>query len=275
MNPETTHPLATGNAAMIQKRWMRGALLCGALLAMATPAMAQERDDTQQTQDAGKLDVDGPLKEELAEYWSVERDLPMVKDKLFVRDGRINLSVFAGLETTEPFWWYIPVGARLGYFFSDQLGIELGGDYELARPTEMTEFLRSERGEGFDALLDTEDQFTWRANAMITWHPLYGKLALLQRKLSHFDFNFAVGAGALGLMRPDVTRSSASSKVVPELIFGAGLHFFVTKGLTLRLDWRGHAYVGPEFTTDGFEEQSFFSRIQLPTQFQLGVGYMF
>jgi len=247
--------------------WMLVALMMG----MSVPAMAQDKG----TKESKELDVDGPLKEELTEYWSVERELPMVNNKLYNREGRINVSVFAGIESTEPFWWYIPVGGRVGYFITEQFAVEVGGDYEIARPTELTNFLETERADNFDVMTDAEDKFVWRANAVASWHPLYGKWALLQRKLSHFDFSFVGGLGVVGLQRPSPTRDSTSSKVAIEGIFGFGMHFFLTDALTLRMDWRGHLYRGPEFQTAAFEDQGFIGRFQLPTQFQLGVAYMF
>lgn len=249
--------------------WMLVALM----MVVGMPAMAQAQEGG--AEEEGGLDVDGPLKEELTEYWSVERDLPMVNNKLYTREGRINVSVFAGIESTEPFWWYIPVGGRVGYFLTEQFAVEVGGDYEIARPTELTTFLETNREDNFDVMTDAEDKFVWRANAVASWHPLYGKWALLQRKLSHFDFSLVGGLGAVGLQRPSPTRDETNSKVAIEGIFGFGMHFFLTDSLTLRMDWRGHIYRGPEFDTAAFADQGFMNRFQLPTQFQLGVAYMF
>ena len=116
----------------------------------------------------------------------------------------------------------------------------------------------------------------WRANAVFSWRPLYGKWALLQRKLSHFDLSLAAGVGALGIQRPTPTRDGAESQVTFSGVIGAGMHFFITDGLTVRLDWRSHPYIGPEFeTSEAFEEEGAMGRFEVPTEFQLGLSYMF
>lgn len=234
--------------------------------ALAQDAPGEEKQDQE---------LEGPLKDQLEEYWSVDRELPMIRERLYEFDGRFMAGVHAGIIPSEPFYVYVPLGARVAYFFSNELGVEVSGSYLLGLPTQLNNFLGDQRQEGFDASVDTEDQFIWNAEAVVTWHPLYGKWALLQRKLSHLDFSFVAGAGAIGLTRPDETRTDSVSSVAPALVFGAGLGFFVAKNSLLRLDWRSRPYLGPKFTTAQFAEQTTFDRLQVPTEFTLGFSYLF
>lgn len=236
---------------------------------VSSDAFAQDR------QDAEDRTFEGPLQEQLEEYWSVDRDLPMIKERLFELDGRFGLGLMAGLTPSEPFYVYVPLGARLSYFFSNELGIEVSGSYLLSFNTQLNDFLGEQRQGGFDPALDTEDQFIWNADAVVSWHPLYGKWALLQRKLSHLDFSLALGAGAIGMTRPDVNRANAISTVQPALVFGAGLGFFLGEKSLLRFDWRSRPYVGPAFETAQYQEQTFISRVQVPTEFTLGYTFLF
>lgn len=243
----------------------RGAwALLGALVMLASPADARAQDD-----------IDGPLKEQLQEYWSVERELPVIQDKLYSREGKIDIGLYTGLMSSDPFFWYLPVGGRVAYFLSEGFAVEVGGQYAIASDTELTGFLRDDRGDAFKEELHTGDKFSWRANAVAKWHPIYGKWALLQRKLSHFDFNLVAGLGAVGYRRPDANRLTSSTGVGLDVIFGGGFSFFVTEDITVRLDGRGYLYLGPEFqTSESFQEQSgFLGRLALPTEFLLGVSY--
>lgn len=274
-------------------RFKSHAALAGLLAALfvgfpANSATAKEGDREEET---------GPLAEELDNYWSVDRDLPVIQDKLYERKGRFGVGLYAGLMSSEPFYWYLPVGGRLSYFFSDHAGIEVGGQYlggsgqdagPLANETEITGFFRDRVGESFDPTTDLEDRFMWRANASIAWHPLYGKWSFLNNKLSHLDFNLVLGGGAVSVVRPNFERTESSVVVTPEVVFGGGVHFFLSQHLTLRADGRFYAYQGADIpsTRSGYDAQeqdltalgenpNFFKRIQVPSEFLLGVTYLF
>lgn len=215
------------------------------------------------------------LEKKLQSYWSVEKDLPSVERRLYSRDGRLSVGLFAGMLSSEPFYWYIPVGLRATYYFSNYWGVELEGSFMdapgvFSHNTELSDYLETERPVDFTAA-KRQDRFLWRANAMAVWHPLYGKFALLQRKLAHFDLNLAAGLGVVGVDRPDVLRQSTSSAVAPEAVFGLGTQFFATPDLVIRLD--GRLYLYPAAETDS--KNTFVSRLEAPIEFLLGASYMF
>lgn len=221
--------------------------------------------------------ADGPLQDELDNYWSVDRDLSVIEGKLYSRAGRFGAGLFAGMLSSEPYYWYVPVGGRLSYFFTDELGMEVGGSFMdaegvLANKTEIHEFLEQSLGGGFDAKTDLEDRFLWRANATFLWNPLYGKWSFLNNKLTHFDFHLAAGAGVVSVERPELNRASASTKIVPELVLGTGIHFLLGNNWTLRADGRFYVYQGAETASN---EGDFMKQLDVPTEFLLGVTYMF
>lgn len=212
-----------------------------------------------------------PLGNELQRYWSSDRDLATIENKLYRREGKIGVGVHVGLMSTEPFWWYLPVGGKASYNFSDQAGVEVSGQYLLASKTDLHNFIEGRGVETFDASTDLDDQMVWRANATFVWSPLYGKWAFLNNKLTHFDFNLVVGAGVVGVDRPSPDRTSSSSAIEPELVFGPGAHFFLTENWLLRADGRFYVYRGAETdTTSGF-----FDRLEMPIEFLLGGTYLF
>jgi outer membrane beta-barrel protein len=243
------------------------ALAALAALTLA-PALAAAQDTgAQDEQDA----IEGPLKDQLEDYWSIDRDLDVLRDRLHTRAGRVHVGLTAGMLSSEPFLWYIPVGARVGYFLDDSFGIEVHGQFLLAQTTELTDFIASEREDNFEVATDANDRFIWRANAVATWHPLYGKLALLQRKLTHLDFNLVGGVGVSGVERPQPNRAGADVTVIPELVLGAGVSFYLYEGLTLRAEGRG--YLGPNAEITTTEELRNRAPVQFPIEFVLGVTY--
>lgn len=242
------------------------ALLVAAWTVWAAPAAAEQSLDS-----------------ELEQYWATERDLPVIQDRLYERDGRLGAGLFVGLMSSEPFFHYYPVGARVSYHFSNYLGLEVGGSFmdvgPLTSHTELTEFMYSELQESFDSSQHTQDRFLWRTNAMAMWSPFYGKLAALQKKLLHFDLNFGAGVGLAGVERPqwelggiEPQEAGAEDTMVPEFVVGAGAHFFVNEDFVLRLDGRGYLYQGAELPSNA---DSTFGRMNFPVEFNLGATYLF
>ena len=257
------------------------AALCGG---MAPVAFAQE----------------GPLDDQLENYWTVDRDLPVVQNRKHERAGRFGIGILVGMMSSEPFWWYLPVGGRLTYFFSNQLGLELGGQYmgggcsdindcsagPFTQTTEIHRFFETRLEESFNPHTDLEDRFMWRANATLLWNPLYGKWSFLNNKLSHFDFNVALGGGAVSVFRPNFLRTDASATITPELVWGGGIHFFMSKSFVLRADGRFYVYSAADTPSKrkGYDPQdqaqtsdsaSFTRRLAMPSEFQLGLTYLF
>lgn len=235
-------------------------LLAAAVMTTAAPAMAEQ--NTEVTSD-------------LSQFWSADRKMPVVQDKLFTREGRFGVGLYTGMMSSEPFLYYIPVGLRASYFFADQLGLEVSGQFTdaegiLTHDTELTEFFKKRAG--FEAARHTEDRFLWRANAVVTWSPLYGKFALLQRKLAHFDLNLIAGLGAVSVERPSEDRKSFSNAIAPELVLGGGAQFFFLENFTLRLEGRAYVYQGAKTPVN---KDSFFDQVKVPIEFQLGVSYLF
>lgn len=221
-----------------------------------------------------------PLADELDNYWSVDRDLPVVQERIFQREGRFSAGLFVGLLTSEPFYWYLPVGAHLNYYFTNQLGLEIGGGYMdaegvLTNTTDIYDFLDGSAS-GFNAETDLEDRMLWRANALFVWNPLYGKWSLLNNKLTHFDANVVVGGGVLSVDRPTGDRTDNVQEIVPEFVFGLGAHFLLDENLIVRAD--GRFYIYPGYQSDFDEKENgggFFSTLKAPAEFQLGISYLF
>ncbi len=272
-------------------RWKRRVLaLAVALLTLGVSASAFAQNGGG---DSGDQNLPGgPLEEELSDYWSVDRDVAVIQEKLYRRKGRFGIGLHAGFFSSEPFYWYIPVGARFDYYFTDYLGLTIEGSFTgagfLQQQTDLTNFIETNKSSGFN--LDTVgmDQYNWRANAMVTWHPLYGKFSLLQRKLSHFDINLAAGFGAVSVTRPNEARQATNDKIVPELAFGGGIDFFVSNHVLIRLNARGYLYPGAanyvtnegdrtvsQPTDEGWEEANFFQSLEFNAEFLAGVTYMF
>lgn len=234
------------------------------------------------------------VEEDMEQYWSTDRELPVVENKLYKKEGRFFVGLSLGLLSSEPFFWYTPLGLEFGYHFSDHVALEIGGTFMdtpagdddgafvsgerngiglgiLTHKTEITRFFEDRLQADFNATTDLQDRFLWRANAVLVWSPLYGKWAFLNRKLTHFDFNLALGGGVVMVDRPTLDRSAVEATIAPELVFGMGAAFFLSESITLRTDGRFYAYQGAETSS----REGFFERLRVPAEFQLGVNFLF
>lgn len=264
------HPTRT-TAASARRAATLLALACALLCAHSATAVAQDKQGA-----PADDQFQGPLKEQLREYWSVERDLSMVIDRLYSRKGKILLGAQLGVMPSEPFFTYYPVGIHGGYFLSETFGVEGSASFHIPTKSDLTAYLEEERGDNFNLSQDAGDKYIARISAVATWHPLYGKWALLQRKVSHLDFNLLGGLGVVIAERPNSERTSSSSTVIPEVVLGAGMSFFLTKATILRLQWRSYLTPGPTInTSDALEAQGFFGRLNVPSEFILGASYAF
>lgn len=251
-------------------RWLGTAMVCAAMLLPAAAAQAQDEGEDEQgsadppVQDASSLGT-GAVERDLELYWGGKRDVSAVQDKIYTKAGRLELGAFLGMIPNDPFYTYIPVGGRVGYHFTDSLGLEVGGAWHgeaLQSESELATFLVDSRG--VTPANDLRDIQQWRANAVILWSPFYGKLALLQRKLSHFDLYLAAGGGVVATTAPNADRDGSTDEVKPEGIFGLGMRFFLTPSLSVRADYRQGIFEGT-----GDE-----GGVQVPAQLTLGVSWL-
>ncbi len=255
------------------------AMLAGLML--AAPVMAQEAGDAADGAPAGDAAEEegapeapipsdgeelgtGDVESDLNLYWGGQRDVAVVQKRLFTKDGKAEVSLFSGIIPNDPFLTYIPIGGRFNYYFLESISLEVAGSYTgspVQIDSELTEFLKNNAN--IQAEVDLLDIQVWRVGGSVVWSPFYGKLALLQRKLSHFDINLAAGFGVVQTDSPNEERTATESQFKPEGIIGAGLRAFLTEAFTLRLDFRQFIF------------QKVGGGVATPSEITLGVSFFF
>ncbi len=222
------------------------------LMGLATPAMAQ--DDSGEPVEAGEEGEGagtplpsngeefgtGSIEGDLDLYWGGKRKVEVVQKRLFNKDGRMEFSLFGGIIPNDPFVTYIPVGGRFNYYFLESISLEVAGSYVgpgLQIDSDLSTFLKNE--DKIQANVELLDVQQWRAGAGVSWSPFYGKMAFLQRKLSHFDISLTTGFGVVQLESPPEDGvGDPETPLRVEGHFGAGFRFFLTESVTLRVDYR-------------------------------------
>jgi outer membrane beta-barrel protein len=249
---------------LLRRRGLRVLAALAAVMASAQVAAAQEEEQVapegpqapipSNGEELGSGDVDGDLQL----YWGGRRALRPVVERRHVKEGRFEAAVFGGIVPNDAFLNYVPVGLRLDYHFTESLALEVAGSYLLGSDTELNTFLQDQRSR-LDPLLDLQE---WRGNVAVAWSPFYGKLALLQRKLSHFDINLVAGGGVVSTVAPEGAVGESGGGIKPEGMLGMGFRLFMSRSVAVRLDYR--QYLFPK------SDQG----VALPSEFTLGVSWL-
>lgn len=222
------------------------------VMGLAGPAAAQDGGDegaidgeeapgTPLPTDGEELGT-GSVEGDLELYWGGKRELSVVQKRLFTKDNKMEVSLFTGIIPNDPFVTYVPLGGRFNYYFLESISLEVAGSWAgLQLDSDLSSFLKNEKK--IQANVELLDVQQWRAGAGVVWSPFYGKMALLQRKLAHFDINVMAGFGALGVESPPQDGIGDPVKETRiEGILGAGFRFFLTKSVTLRVDYRQYIF---------------------------------
>jgi len=200
-------------------------LLCGCLLGVAAPAPADEPP--------------GPP-DAVERYWGERRAVGVVQRRRVEKQGGVEAAVFTGWIPNDAFTTYVPVGLRVTYFLRETLGIEAGFEYDLHIDTRLKELLHEE-----DAALRAQirDRQQLRLAVDAVWIPLYGKFAIHNRKIGHFEGYVLGGAGTV---RTGASEIGLKDSFRPELNVGLGLRCYLGRRTSLRLEGRDHVYLAQE-----------------------------
>jgi len=180
-----------------------------------------------------------PLDQYLDKYWGEKRQVKVIQKRLFQKDGRFNMTPFFGVIPNDDFFMYYPVGLRLGYYFSEDLGVELFGSYIFDTRSDLESFLNDE----FHIKTTTPQVLQWMAGIEGLWRPIHGKLALFSTKLFHFDFHLAFGAGAVGTtVRTRKEGGNEQHRVDVAGNVGVGAQMYIASWGAIALEYRHFFY---------------------------------
>lgn len=196
-----------------------------------------------------------PINPVFEPYWA-ERRIPILLNRRYVKALRHEITLYGGIIPNDPWFDYVPLGLRYGFFFTEALGIELDGSFTgefLRLDSQLNDFFESE-GQSTEHL----NIQVWRSHIGVNFSPFYSKLSFLHHKLVHFDLFFFAGMGLVSLEGRSVDGSSLGEEIRPEGSLGAGFNLFLSRDFSLRVDVRQFLF---ESTEVGVEH---------PVEFSLG-----
>lgn len=167
-------------------------------------------------------------------------DIAVITKRFLPKTHRFELFPNFGLVMNDAFFSDLVIGGRLGFYFTENWGIE-------ASAMSISTSNKTVTNELQNLVVQTQSLSTPTSfvGADVKWDPIYGKVAFMNNSIVPFDFYFSGGAGVTG------TNGGSSA---PTVHLGAGQIFALTKWAAGRWDisWYGYSATSPVNNTTNF-----------------------
>lgn len=174
------------------------------------------------------------------------KDILVVVRKPFLKARRTELLPLFGTTMNDNMVRHYSLGGELSYYLTDVLAIGVEGQY----------YVHSFR-EPFDLVarqarrLPTVNQYNWSAALNFHYVPVYGKFAVLDRRLITWEVYFTAGIGAgQSEVVPRDTKFPGFTNLLIMPNVGASMRFFLAKWLTVSLGIRDYVFYDKFEPTD-------------------------
>ncbi|MEZ4404660.1 MAG: outer membrane beta-barrel domain-containing protein [Kofleriaceae bacterium] len=196
-----------------------------------------ERDlEADMAADAKAVKIDTTSRDVKPVSW---KDIVVVMRKPFLKLGRTDLMPFLATTMNDNMVRHVAAGAEINYFLTDVLAVGVEGQY----------FSKSFR-EPFDLVgrqarrLPTVNKYNFAAALNFHYVPVYGKFAVLDKHLIHWETYFTAGVGVTqSEVIPRDPRFPAFSSILVTPNIGASMRFFLFKWLTVNVGIRDYVFV--------------------------------
>jgi outer membrane beta-barrel protein len=220
----------------------RAIALCAAAVALGAPARARAGDDEDRAVDkkdkpaAKKVSADdGPRKprttemcidQDIADRLAIKRKRRGAVDRLFVKQGRHELTIAGGYYASDLLSGTYLAGGAYTFHMTDETAVEFAGWYTHAN-ADIIRALEDKRGV---VLTDTYTRMIF-AESLLVWSPVYGKLRL-GGTIVHLDLHADVGVGVID---SKTSRGAAG-------VLGFGVRLFMGQAAAFRIDFRNRTF---------------------------------
>jgi len=166
------------------------------------------------------------IDQEIADRLAIKRKRRGAVDRLFVKQGRHEISAGGGYYASDLLSGTYIVGGSYTYHMTDETAVEFAGWWTHAN-ADIIRALEDKRG---TVLTDTYAREIF-AESVLVWSPVYGKLRL-GGSIVHFDLYTDVGVGVV-----DSSTSRGAAGVV-----GFGMKLFMGQAVAFRIDARNRTF---------------------------------
>ena len=207
--------------------------------------------------------------------WS---DIVTVIRKPFLKLSRWEVLPMVGTTLNDNMIRHYSMGAEINYYLTDVLSVGVEGQYYVKNFREPFDLVARQARR-----LPTVNQYNFSAALNFHYVPVYGKFAVLDRKIVAWEVAFTAGIGMTqSEVIPRDTRFPGFTNILITPNVGANMRFFLFKWMTISLGVRDYVFIdkfeptnreiGMNETADEAKENADSSLIN-NVMFQIGVSF--
>lgn len=179
------------------------------------------------------------------------QDIVVVVRKPFLKQHRLELLPMWGVTMNDNIIRHYQFSATLNYYLTDVLAVGLEGQYYVEDLREPYDLVPSQARR-----LPSVNKYNYGAALNFHYVPIYGKFAILDQHIIHWETFFTAGVGFTQsevIPRDENLDPFKNFLITPNV--GASMRFFVTKFLTVNAGIRDYVFVD-QFEAVGRTERS-------------------
>lgn len=190
-------------------------------------------------EDTGSAAVKGDEPTKLSENRVSWQDIVVVIRKPFLKVRRTELLPTWGVTMNDNIIRHVQFAGQFNYYLTDVLAVGVEGAYyvkDLREPFDLV--ARQARR------LPTVNKYVWGASLNFHYVPVYGKFAVLDKHLVHWESMFTAGVGVTQsevLPRDPAYAAFTNMLITPNI--GASMRFFLTRFITVNVGIRDYVFV--------------------------------
>lgn len=118
--------------------------------------------------------------------------ITVVQRQRMLKKKRFELQPQVGITVNDPYVRHYTVGVQADYWLTNRMALGLVGTGLIGSKTPRYDNIRRQEG-----LLLTANQVLWQANLNFTYNFMYGKIAIFNRALLHWEAGASIGGGVM------------------------------------------------------------------------------
>ena len=167
------------------------------------------------------------------------QDIIVVMRKPFLKIRRTDLMPFLATTMNDNMIRHYSVGAQFSYFFSDVLAVGVEGQYYAKQFREPFDLVGRQARR-----LPTINKYNFSAALNFHYVPVYGKFAILDKHLIHWEAYFTAGVGVTqSEIIPRDRRFPEFTNLLITPNVGTSMRFFLFQWLTVNVGIRDYIFV--------------------------------
>ena len=167
------------------------------------------------------------------------KDIIVIPQKSFLKNGRFELEPYTGVTINDNLIRHYAFGAEINYFLTDALGVGVEGQYFQPQPLDRYHLTPQQHWR-----VPTANKYLWEAALNFSYIPMYGKFAVFNKGVVHWEGWVAAGVGVgQSEVLPRDPANKAFTNFLIEPNVGGGLRFFVFDWLSLHFGIRDYIFL--------------------------------